>query len=427
MLIALADEETLPRVLDSFFKHDLQGRRVRKSARDADSCYPSIIKRLAKFLKAREFSAEVHEVSWFKKEIDEKTACDPVINAYKKGGSKDINHAIIKIGKLVIDPCHLRIGATYDVPWNYPESILPKEWNAIKDRTHLVTMTREDVAQLQKFALPHNNLYGSDNDRREDYGSVSAKDAEMLLNDFSLSATGPEKFYWVRYDSDRATNVAIKDRKVKIVKGDLFGVRQVRGSDKDELMLADGTVFRLAINLSDRLVSKAKQYKGKLPKPKTAAAPAVKDPTELWGKTILKQNKVSIVNLTAKDFRAIYNRLAENKQSVKKFQKWLATAVKQQAFNQKLSDYIAGYEPAKKLSAPVKVSLTAPTSVPKAAASKPTVKSVPVVKKKLKLSEVEMPEIEVDDSDDLLQFKSEHGLASSISAAQKQTRKQFKR
>ncbi len=47
----------------------------------------------------------------------------------------------------------------------------------------------------------------------------------------SNSAAAMEKYYWMRYASTRATNVVVKDVTVKIQQGDLFGVRELRGSD----------------------------------------------------------------------------------------------------------------------------------------------------------------------------------------------------
>lgn len=80
---------------------------------------------------------------------------------------------------------------------------------------------------------------------------------------FSLSATAnPARYYWMRYASERATNVVVSDGKVKISRGDLFGVREIRGKDFDEVMLITGQTFRLSIPKSELLMNRGKEYRG---------------------------------------------------------------------------------------------------------------------------------------------------------------------
>ena len=85
------------------------------------------------------------------------------------------------------------------------------------------------------------------------------------MNLESLSAADAAKFYWMRYSSDRSTIVTVKAEKVKISKNDLFGVRELRGKHEDEIILTTGLTFRLAIDKSERLMDKAKEFKGKTP------------------------------------------------------------------------------------------------------------------------------------------------------------------
>lgn len=71
-----------------------------------------------------------------------------------------------------------------------------------------------------------------------------------------------DRYYWMRYASERATNVVVKDEKVKISRGDLFGVREMRGKDFDEIMLITGQTFRLSIPKSELLMNRAKEFRG---------------------------------------------------------------------------------------------------------------------------------------------------------------------
>ena len=82
----------------------------------------------------------------------------------------------------------------------------------------------------------------------------------------------PKKYYWMRYASDRATSVTVKGEKVRIVKGDLFGVREVKGKEDDEVMLLNNVVFRLSIPKSEVLMNRSKEYKGAIKSPKTLPA-----------------------------------------------------------------------------------------------------------------------------------------------------------
>ena len=81
------------------------------------------------------------------------------------------------------------------------------------------------------------------------------------------------KYYWMRYASDRGTNIALQGGTIKIAAGDLFGVREVRGKDFDEVMLRSGKTYKLAINKSEILMNRSKEFRGKVVlKPESPAA-----------------------------------------------------------------------------------------------------------------------------------------------------------
>jgi hypothetical protein len=75
----------------------------------------------------------------------------------------------------------------------------------------------------------------------------------------------------------------VKEEKVKISRGDLFGVREMRGKDFDEIMLITGQTLRLSIPKSELLMNRAKEYRSAVrlkvpvkaaPKPVKKAVPA---------------------------------------------------------------------------------------------------------------------------------------------------------
>lgn len=79
------------------------------------------------------------------------------------------------------------------------------------------------------------------------------------------TSAAPSKYYWMRYANERATNIKLADRSVKIENKALFGVREIRNSDFDEILLTDGTCFKLVIAKSELLMKRSKEYRGKLP------------------------------------------------------------------------------------------------------------------------------------------------------------------
>lgn len=132
-------------------------RKSMMSAEDADNNYPSMLKKLSKFLDGEGWDNKVVELRGFKVKPG-KTACDTVQEKFRKKGCLGIDHAVVKVGQLTLDPCKMRMGEDYDLPWNYQESRLHEYWNSQHDVTHLVHMSPTDVAFLvknQKSAQPH--------------------------------------------------------------------------------------------------------------------------------------------------------------------------------------------------------------------------------------------------------------------------------
>lgn len=144
----------------------------------------------------------------------------------------------------------------------------------------------------------------------------------------SLSAADAAKFYWMRYASDRATVVTVKNEKVRIVKGDLFGVRELKGKDYDLVLLVDGSTFKLSIQKSDLLLDRGKEYRGKLP------VIGAKAPAKAPAKKVVALNKfeklLAKVGFVGKRIAAttpavalkIMNSLANDAERIE-FKKWL--------------------------------------------------------------------------------------------------------
>lgn len=97
------------------------------------------------------------------------------------------------------------------------------------------------------------------------------------------TSADPAKFYWMRYTGVKARTVTSeKGIKVSIPQRSLFGVRELRGKEVDEILLEDGTKFQLTISKSESLMNASKPFTGKTPdfskKVKTTPAVAKKTP-----------------------------------------------------------------------------------------------------------------------------------------------------
>lgn len=80
------------------------------------------------------------------------------------------------------------------------------------------------------------------------------------------TSADPAKFYWMRYTGVKARTVTSeKGVKVSIQPRSLFGVRELRGKEVDEVLLEDGTKFQLTINKSESLMNASKPFSGKTP------------------------------------------------------------------------------------------------------------------------------------------------------------------
>jgi hypothetical protein len=82
----------------------------------------------------------------------------------------------------------------------------------------------------------------------------------------SISAANPAKYYWMRYAGAKSRTVLSEkgDKHVLAPKA-LFGVRELRNKEYDEIVLEDGSKFQLKITKSENLMNASKQYNGKIP------------------------------------------------------------------------------------------------------------------------------------------------------------------
>ena len=117
----------------------------------------------------------------------------------------------------------------------------------------------------------------------------------------SVSAIDTSRFYWMRCVDGRKVR-AIDGTVYKVEPKMIFGVREIKGKDYDEVLLSDGTKFKLAIQRSENLMNVSKEYKGKHPSfDDKKLKPQTKKPA---AKTVDKKNvtvvKKQIINKPVK-------------------------------------------------------------------------------------------------------------------------------
>lgn len=100
----------------------------------------------------------------------------------------------------------------------------------------------------------------------------------------ALSAAPADRYYWMRLGDQARTVVDEDGVRHKLAPKSRFGVRELRGKTFDEVLLEDGTRFKLSIRKSENLMDASKPYRGATPAAKktpakpstTASKPAAK-------------------------------------------------------------------------------------------------------------------------------------------------------
>jgi len=102
----------------------------------------------------------------------------------------------------------------------------------------------------------------------------------------ALSAAPADRYYWMRLGDQARTVVDEDGVRHKLAPKSRFGVRELRGKTFDEVLLEDGTRFKLSIRKSENLMDASKPYRGATPAAKkTPAKPVSKTPQKSAPKT----------------------------------------------------------------------------------------------------------------------------------------------
>lgn len=135
--------QTIAAIVNHFLRSDRQAQQANSSAEAADALFPSLPKRVRAILSTEGFEAKLVRCIGFKKKIDE-TAAERV----RETPPGHLDHAIVMVNAISIDPCRLRIGDTYDVPPTYNKSELGKFWSEQQDVTNLASLAPDGAREL---------------------------------------------------------------------------------------------------------------------------------------------------------------------------------------------------------------------------------------------------------------------------------------
>lgn len=149
-----AESMSLAHAYKRFFEINPKYKLVLSSASAADMMHASVVRDLYKFLVANDLDADVYLGKHYKGSLRDPSP--RIEDAVKKVGEeavkKSIQHAVIKVNQLVVDPCFKRLGPGYSTIDNFPfREFTPHFGNALNIK-HLVGMTPEKMLDILRNA-----------------------------------------------------------------------------------------------------------------------------------------------------------------------------------------------------------------------------------------------------------------------------------
>lgn len=249
-IISLKESEkgntvSLAQFFKSFFETDTAAKQAQISAEAADRSHPELVKRLSKVLTANGFENKVIVVTGFKKKL---VAC---ADSLRNIAPKDIEHAVVRVGGLIIDICRLRLGNDYDVPSNYVASMVKQYWTGERDVTKLLNLGIGEVRTLKSKM------------------GYALSGGSMLGKSISLSLSSAFDPVFVRYKSDTKMRIPLSSGVLQLEKGMYLIFKQGRNTDTFQLydQKEDRLIrrFTLDVKTSDKLLSRCSEVtKGKI-------------------------------------------------------------------------------------------------------------------------------------------------------------------
>ena len=152
---------SLASLVNHFLHNDKQAKGASANAEAADAVFPSLPKRIRTILTHEGFDAKLIRCTGYRKKVD-----DGAAERVRTATPSTLDHAVVLVNAISIDPCRLRMGDNYDLPPTYNKSELPKYWVAQQDVTKLATMMPEGVRELIQSHKDDQRKEGLENEVR---------------------------------------------------------------------------------------------------------------------------------------------------------------------------------------------------------------------------------------------------------------------
>lgn len=148
------DVNTVARVYQKFLFQNARARAALDNVEAASAGWVSLVKELYKALRDRDYDAEIVEFRGAKFPLTRVST--RLTQSSKEHGaiqvSKTLTHGAVRVGGLIIDPCHRRLGTGYLGKDNYMLNEVTRKWAEIKNVSKLADLTSDDVAVAQRLA-----------------------------------------------------------------------------------------------------------------------------------------------------------------------------------------------------------------------------------------------------------------------------------
>lgn len=162
---ASTDGQSLPDLVRYFTHQDPQGKKAMSGALGADIVHPILLKRFRKALKEAGFEPKLLVLTGYKGTAD---ASMPV--ALQELKPMAMSHAVVAVGRVIVDLCYKRMGEKYNLPQTYQEQRIMERWQHVQDVSKFAELTPEDVKrmhqleqheQLEQKKLSHEKEHGA--------------------------------------------------------------------------------------------------------------------------------------------------------------------------------------------------------------------------------------------------------------------------
>lgn len=142
---ASTDGQSLPDLVRYFTHQDHQGKKAMSGAFGADIVHPILLKRFRKALKTAGFEPRLLVLTGYKGRVDE-----TMPSSMRELKPVAVSHAVVAVGRVIIDMCFKRMGSNYNLPQTYPEKRISERWSHVQDVSKFADLTPDDIKRMRQ-------------------------------------------------------------------------------------------------------------------------------------------------------------------------------------------------------------------------------------------------------------------------------------